>query len=66
MAIAGATEEVEVWDEETYQAATLIKRFWCLRFPSLAKCRESFEVALKQAFPWGESAPGGEEEHDAS
>ncbi|MGJ0426216.1 hypothetical protein [Methylocystis sp.] len=49
-------EEVETWDDETHQTVTLTKRVWCLRFPPLQQCRESFEAALKQPYLWDDGA----------
>jgi hypothetical protein len=49
-----STEEVEVYDEGTYTTTVVNKRVWCWRFPSLDACRDAFEAALKQEFPWGE------------
>jgi hypothetical protein len=55
-----ATEEVEVWDESSHTTSTVVRRVWCLNFPSLQECRDSFEAALKQPFPWGDPAPDGD------
>lgn len=49
-----STEDVEVYDEQTFTTTTVTKRVWCLQFPSLDECRDAFEAALKQEFPWGE------------
>lgn len=51
-----SVEEIESWDEETYKMKTSIKRVWCLCFPSLQQCRESFEAAIKQPYPWSHEA----------
>ncbi|BDV35681.1 DUF5906 domain-containing protein [Methylocystis iwaonis] len=60
-----SVEEIEVWDEETLKPVQVTRRVWCLRFPSLAQCKRSFEAALKQEFPWGEAVPEEEAEPDA-
>jgi hypothetical protein len=57
-----STEDVEVWNEETHQSLTMTKRVRCYSFPSLEQCRGSFEAALRQAYPWDESAQDGDEE----
>ncbi|WP_330084334.1 primase-helicase family protein [Methylocystis iwaonis] len=61
-----SVEEVEVWDEETLKHMQVMRRVWCLRFPSLGQCKRSFDAALKQAFPWGEAVPEEEAELDAN
>lgn len=49
-----STEDVEVYDEQAFTTTTVTRRVWCLQFPSLDDCRDAFEAALKQEFPWGE------------
>ncbi|MFO1101415.1 MAG: hypothetical protein U1E20_00760 [Methylocystis sp.] len=49
-----STEDAEVYDEQTFTTTTVTRRVWCLQFPSLDDCRDAFEAALKQEFPWGE------------
>jgi hypothetical protein len=59
-----ATEEIEVWDESSNSQSTVYRRVWCLSFPSLWDCRDSFEAALKQQFPWGEERADGNGDED--
>ncbi|MGJ0508843.1 MAG: primase-helicase family protein [Methylocystis sp.] len=62
---ARATEEVEIYDEQTGAPHSVIRRVWCLEFPSLAEARAAFDAAIKQEFDWGAEEKGGPSESDA-
>jgi hypothetical protein len=53
-----STEEVEVFDEQSGAHHTVIRRVWCLEFPSLVDSRAAFDAALKQEFKWNEPGDG--------